>query len=404
MTIEEILQQMAEIIEAAEERDLTSEEAEQYEELETDLAAARRSQEIRTRQAAYETPVPPGIPVETGEEVNAELERAFDHFLRTGIPNADISDLQERAQGEGDGTAGGYAVPEGFRNRLVDRMVAFGGIASVIETISTSTGNPLPWPTLDDTENSGEIVEEHGTFSAGADLEFGTANLGAYKYAAGGAGATPLRVSVELLQDAAFDVQGLISRKLGQRIGRIQATHLISGTGVRQPKGIVQGLTGVELADDTAGVTYDDLVNFIHSVDPAYRASGRCRWAFNDQSLKTIRLIKDSNGDPIWRPDSATMATGPDGTPSTGGSTLLAYPVTIDQGFDDIDVDSASTNWGLFGDIYEGMVMRRVRDVTVVVNPWTRASYGEVEYSAWARMDAVPQNVNAYVALTGEEA
>jgi hypothetical protein len=28
-------------------------------------------------------------------------------------------------------------------------------------------------------------------------------------------------------------------------------------------------------------------------------------------------------------------------------------------------------------------------------------SYGEVEYSAWARMDAVPQDTNAYVALTG---
>lgn len=32
---------------------------------------------------------------------------------------------------------------------------------------------------------------------------------------------------------------------------------------------------------------------------------------------------------------------------------------------------------------------------------WTRASYGEVEFSAWARLDALPQNLNAYSALTG---
>ncbi len=71
-------------------------------------------------------------------------------------------------------------MPDGFRKKLVDRMKAFGGLANVVETVTTSTatrcrGRPSTTP-----RNSGEIVAEGGTFSSGADLVFGTASLGAY--------------------------------------------------------------------------------------------------------------------------------------------------------------------------------------------------------------------------------
>lgn len=391
MTIEEILAALQAILDSAEGRELTDEEVQNYEELEGKLTAAKRSTEIRARNAAYNT-VAPAVNVAAAKKDDT-LERAFDHYMRTGKENGDLVEL--RAQSEGVGTEGGYLVPEGFRNKLVDRMKAFGGVANVVESISTSTGNPLPWPTIDDTANTGEIVAEGGTFSSGADLVFGEASLTAYKYMAGGGSALPLRVSVELLQDAAFDVQGLVSSKLGERIARIQATHIVSGSGVSQPLGIVTGLTGVEIAADTAGIVYDDLINFIHSVDPAYRETG-CRWAFNDTMLATIKKLKDSNGDPIWRPLNADMAT------DTGGGTLLGYPVTIDQAFPNMTAASNTINWGTFGNLNEGYVIRRVKDVQLIVNPWTRAANGQVEYTAWARMDATQQNTNAYVALTGE--
>src|SRR3546814_17309575 len=102
---------------------------------------------------------------------------------------------------------------------------------------------------------------------------------------AGGGSNAPLRVSFELAQDAAFDVEGLVSRKLGERIGRIQSTHLVTGTGSGQPQGITDDRTGVQLAANT-GVTYADLLTFVHSVDPAYRESG-CRWEFHDTPLRS---------------------------------------------------------------------------------------------------------------------
>jgi HK97 family phage major capsid protein len=393
LTIEEILGALQAILDAAEGRELNDEEVARYEELETQLKGAQRSAEIRSRHAAYKAPNRSDLHVHVGTARQDDtLERAFDHYLRTGKENADL--VQLRAQGEGSPTEGGYLVPDGFRDKLIDRMKAFGGIANVVETITTSTGNPLPWPTVDDTANVGEIVAEGGTFASGADLVFGTASLGAYKYMAGGASNTPLRVSVELLQDAAFDVQGLVSRKLGERIARIQSTHLVTGNGSGQPKGIVHGLTPVQPAANT-GWTYADLVTFIHSVDPAYRERGR--WAFNDTTLGAIRKLVDLDGRPLLQPAGTASAAG-----SPGGETLLGYPVTIDQAFVDLDIDDSTDLCGVFGDLSEGYVMRRVKDITLIVNPWTRAANGQVEFTAWARMDGNQQNISAYSVLSGK--
>ena len=49
--------------------------------------------------------------------------------LKAGTANADLSQLRN-AQGEGTGSAGGYLVPTTFREMLVERMRAFGGVAS----------------------------------------------------------------------------------------------------------------------------------------------------------------------------------------------------------------------------------------------------------------------------------
>ena len=391
MTIEEIEAALQAVIDGAAGRDLTDDEVTNYEQLETQLTAAQRTEAIRARQAVRASVVT--APLHVAPKDDDTEEKAFTAYLRTGKANADLT----AAQSEGTGSEGGYLVPDGFRQKIVDRMKAFGGVAAEAETVTTTTGENLPWVTSDDTANVGEIVDEGGTFSSGADLTFGTATLGAYEYMAGGGSSTPLRVSYTLANDAAVDIAGFVSNKLGERIYRIQAQHLVTGTGVKQPLGLTRGLTGVEIAADGSGITYDDLIHFIHSVDPAYREMGNCRWGFNDSSLETIKKIKDSHGDPIWRQDNADMGT------ATGGGVLLGYPVLIDQGFPNFTAANNTINWGVFGDLREGYVVRRVRDVALLVNPYSRMANRQIEYSAWARMDATQQNTNAYIALTGEQ-
>jgi HK97 family phage major capsid protein len=403
-TIEEIQAAMNALLTAAEGRTLTDDEVTQYEALEAELVTTQRTMQIQQRNAAYNMPTgaPTGTPVAGPVGVPRQdegLENAFRAYLMTGQPNADLAELRgpSMAQGSSVGSEGGYLVPPGFRAKIVERMKAFGGIANVCDQLNTTTGNNIDWPTIDDTSNVAEVVGESAAPANQNGLVFGKKELRAYTYQTGGPSSAPIKLPRELIQDQAFDLEGRLARLLGIRLARARAADLANGNGVGKPLGLVYGLTGIEPAADTAGITYDDLLTFIHSVDPAYRESGKCRWVFNDTSLKTIRQIKDSNGDPMWRSMTSTMGDAP------GTGTLLDFPYTIDQGMPDIDIDNNTVNWGAFGDIEEGYVLRTVRGIEVVVNPWSSANTREIEYTAWMRADATQQNTAAYVALCGEQ-
>lgn len=394
--IDEIMAALKAIVDGAEGRPLTDDEVKRYESFEADLAN-KRTEAVKARMAAYEAPAPHGHSLAAVVHVAAPkpdngLEKAFNAYLRTGQENADIAELRN-AQSAGTDTAGGFTVPEGFRLKLVERLKAFGGIAEEVEVITTDSGNRLPWPTLDDTANSGQIVAEGATPAAGADLVFGERELGAFKYMAPGAGTDPLRVSVELLQDSAFDIESLVVRKLGERIARTQAVDWVTGTGTGEPEGITAPAAGATIAG--LAPTKDELIDALHSVDPDYRATAV--WAFNDLMLGEIRKLDDGNGRPLWLPLESS------GLESTPGGVLLGHRVRIDQAFP-TPVAAAGTKWGVFGDLREGYVIRRVRDIQLVVNPYTRANQGQIEYVLWARADGAVQNPNSYSVLAEDGA
>lgn len=389
-TIEDITAEMTALVDGAEDRSLTDDEVAQYEAMEQELQNVQRTEQIRSRNAAYNTVrVPAGVPTPGGAKESTYAE-AFSNYLRTGKPNAD---LIQNAQSEGVPSEGGYLVPDEFRQKLVERLKAFGGIGGVAERYTTGTGAPVEWPTLDDTGNVGEVVQEGNTFSAGADVVFGTNALGSYSYVAGGGASNPLRVSRELAQDTAFDLEGLLARILGVRIARIQASHWATGSGVQQPLGLITGRTPVQNAANT-GIAHDDLITAIHSVDPAYR--GDARWVFNDLTLASIEKIKDSAGNPIYRGRDANMALG------LNEDTLLGFPITIDQAMPTVVANSPTVQWGAFGDIRQGYVVRDIKTVELLVNPYTRMAYRQLEFTAWARADGTQQDTNAYITLSGK--
>jgi HK97 family phage major capsid protein len=264
---------------------------------------------------------------------------------------------------------------------------SYGGIAEVAETLTTSEGNPISYPTVDDTANVGEIVAEGGTFAAGADLVFGTRSLTAYKYMAGGAGNLPLKVSWELLQDAAFDVSSFVARRLGERIARLQAVHWATGTGTGQPQGLVTPIT----TSGTIGtLAYADLLATVLALDPAYRNGAR--WVMNDATYGSIMGLVDTTGRPLVNDQNQSISG------DVGGPNLLGYPVTIDQA---MPSKATGAKFLAFGNINEAYVIRRVKDITLVTLNELYAANGQTGFMAWARADGAVQNPNAIVVRTG---
>lgn len=395
-TIEEILAALQAIVDAADGRSFTDAEVAEYEALERELDTVRKSNELRARNIAYNTPVN-GSPAFIPNRKPETLDAAFEAYLRTGQPNADISGLRvTNEQGEGSSAAGGYTVPSGFRQKLVEVRKAFGGFAAHVDTFSTGNGQPLEYPSLDDTANEGDITAENAAVASGADLVFGTVALGAYKYTSAGAGTNlPLRVPVELLQDSAFDIAGLVARSLGTRIARKQATHWVTGTGVNQPKGIVAAsLTDDRALDTDDAPDYEDLVEFQDLLDEEYDTNAQ--WLMRKSTWSALRLIVDLNGRPIIQDSTEGISGRPQ-------RMLLGKPVIIDEAMPAIST-TADTYIAAYGDFREAYVIRRVSNLVVVVNPYTRAANGQVEYTAWERADGTVQNRSAYKILANDSA
>jgi HK97 family phage major capsid protein len=392
LTIEEVLEKMAAIIAAsdAEKRSMTDDEVTEYEALETQLAALRRDAEVRSRQAAYTTPTRSDLHINVAGAApveDAEVRSVFNRYLRGDAgAAAEYRDLNVGTPGDG-----GYTAPDGFRVKLVERLKAFGGLAAEAEEIVTETGTALPWMTTDDTANSGEIAAEGANGVGGADITFGQKTLGSFKYTAMGAdnsGDDPIRVSVELLQDSSIDIEAHVIKALATRIARKQAVHWVTGVGTTEPLGITSK-AATDSFDTFSVPDFDDLNALVYQLDPAYHANAK--WLVNFTTLGYLRGLKGTDGRPLLQNAAdASFANG-------FGGTILGYPVVVDQAMP--SYSTASAKAVIFGDLAESYVIRRVRDVQVVVDPYTRAKYGQVEINVFARADGTVQNDNSFVVL-----
>jgi HK97 family phage major capsid protein len=325
-------------------------------------------------------------PEKRAEQRAAEYERAFGSFLRYGMERLDGEQrqmlMEQRAttpQATSPGSAGGYLIPPGYRTVITEALKAYGGLYNHANVITTATGNNLQWPSNDDTSNKGQILAENAQVAV-ADVTFGTKSLDAYTYTS-----NRVMVSLQLLQDSAFDLDTWLPRKLGERLGRITAEHFITGDGSSQPEGIaVNANNGVTAA--SAALTYDNLIDLEHSLDPAYRANGRCRFLFNDSTLSVIRKLKDTMGRPLWLPVPVP------GMPST----VNGVSYTIDQGMANVGTGNKSV---LFGDFHAGYIIRQVLDMQLMRLSERWADMLQVGYFAFLRMDAIPDDPKAVRAL-----
>ncbi|PTQ12952.1 phage major capsid protein [Sphingomonas oleivorans] len=278
----------------------------------------------------------------------------------------------QNAQSIGTGAAGGYLVPTGWGGELLEALAAFGGIRDVATVIQTSGGNPIPWPTVDETAIEGEIVAENQS-ATDQDVTFGTTQIGAYKYSS-----KVFTVPFELLQDQGpgMDIEAFIRRAAATRIARITNKHFTTGTGTGQPQGIVtaSSVGKVGASGQAANVIYDDLVDLEHSVDPAYREMPGVGFMFHDTTLRGLKKLKDADGRPLWVPGVSTKE--PD--------TILSYRYKINQA---MPVMAANAKSILFGDMKQYLI-RDIMQVTLFrFDDSAFVKKGQIGFLAWSRHD-----------------
>jgi len=276
----------------------------------------------------------------------------------------------------GSGEEGGYTVAHEAIRELEIALLEFGGMRKVANVIRTAKGGDMPFPSTNDTSNTGAILAENGQYTE-LPIHFTTMTLKAYKYSS-----RLILVSVELMQDSSIDFASMVGRLLGERIGRITNTHFTTGDGSDKPNGIVTAATLGVTGSLGASITYNELVDLEHSVDPAYRQGAR--FMFHDDTLKVLKKVRvpqysgDTTGMPLWQSGLAVGA--PD--------TILGYGYTINQ--DMAQMGPGSPSGGdksvIFGQLSK-YIIRDVRDITLVRLDERYADYGQVGFLAFSRHD-----------------
>lgn len=272
----------------------------------------------------------------------AELSAEERDVLKAG--RVDLTP-QQRAQTSITGSSGAYTVPVDTMPEIDKAMSLWGPMwdAAIVRELGTSAGNRIEWPTVDDTAKTGRIKAENAAVDDDGtdDVVFGQKLLDAYVYDTG-----IVRVPMELLQDSAFNIEGLMADLFGERLGRLANTVLTTGTGTDQPNGIVTASALGKTAASGTALTADELIDLFHSVDPAYRASPKCRWMFNDSTLAAIRKLKDGQGNYLWQ-----MGDVRSGEPDQ----FLGKPYSVNQAMANIGLSAKPV---VFGDLSRYIVRK----------------------------------------------
>ena len=233
---------------------------------------------------------PEGKKEEKDGRASDEYKRAFWDRLRQSTVTPEVRNALE----VGELSEGGYLVPDEFERTLIQGLLENGIIRAHAHVISTSSGlHKIP------------VVASHGTATwideEGAYIEsdegFGQVQLDAHKVG------TLIKVSEELLNDSAFDLESYIASEFSRRIGDKEEEAFLMGNGTGKPTGILNatggGQVGVTAASATA-ITADELMDLYHSLLSPYRKSAI--WIVNDSTVKAIRKLKTNDGQYLWNP------------------------------------------------------------------------------------------------------
>ncbi|WP_454599116.1 phage major capsid protein [Qipengyuania sp. SM2507] len=322
--------------------------------------AEQAEQERRSRLRPNSDGSAPGVDggdQPSAEQRNSEYRSAFARFVCGAELSAEdrsvLRTMEQRIQTVGTPADGGYTVPTTLMNEIVRAMADWGPMfdEDVARNFTTTSGNPMTIPTIDDTASTPGAHAEGGevTDDGGKDITIGEKVLNAFAY-----DTEWIRWSFELDDDSIFVMEQLLGSLLGERLARNGNRQLTVGAGGAAPNGIVTASSLGVTAAATAALAADELITFQHSVNAAYRRSPKCRWQFADTTLAAIRKLKDGQGNYLWQMGDVRVEQ-PD--------MLLGKPYSIN---DDVPAIAAGAKPVIFGD-HSKYFVRKVGSVRTIV-------------------------------------
>lgn len=286
------------------------------------------------------------------------------------VKQPEVSNFRRFLQGEPirnaastDTASLGYLVPEDLYGQIVRKLYDYGTMLDLATVIQTQTLTDIP---VDGTAPTAYWIAEGGNFTDSSPT-VSRVQLGAHKLGA------LIKVSEELLQDSAFDVEEYVMSLTAEAMGVEMEAQFVAGTASGKPAGLVPSITAAITSSVTGSFNYNDVISLY--VDPindvpfgeAYARRGE--FLTNRKGLGTIMKLTDGAGHYIFQPSYQ------DGEPDR----LLGRPIHVSSAV-------SSTTPLIFGDytrymigLRGGMYMQRLNE--------RYADTGQVGFRVYQRVD-----------------
>jgi len=274
---------------------VSAEDAATYDKMEADMVALGKEIERLERQSAYDLEMaqPTSQPVTNAPtkpdeakigRASQEYKEDFGSVLRLKKPVHNVLSTTPDADG-------GYLVPVEFERRIVQGLEEANVIRRIARTISTSAERKIP---IAADQSVAKWTPENAPIQESM-LTFAQKTIDAYKLT------DLIRISMELLQDSMFDLEGYIADDFARAFGVAEEEAFCIGTGVGQPTGIFRETGGGTIGVNAGNaINTDNLIDLIYALKSPYRRNAT--FLMRDITVSAIRKLKDGNGQYLWQP------------------------------------------------------------------------------------------------------
>jgi HK97 family phage major capsid protein len=346
---------------------LSAEDGATYDKMEADVVALGKEIERLERQmvrdAELSTPTTDPITGDPQKSGTVKMGRASNEYKDDFGRHLRGKALLHNVMTEGMDADGGYLVPTEFERQIVMGLDEANVIRSIAKVITTSSERKIPLAASHSvatwTAENAALTESDPTFTQKQIDAFKLTDL--------------VKVSVELLQDSAFDIEAYIADEFVRAFGIAEEQSFCVGSGAGQPTGIFTangGSIGVTAASPTA-ITADNTFDLIYSLKSPYRRNAA--FLMNDTTVAILRKLKDSNGAYLWQP--SVQAGQPD--------RLAGYPIYTSPYVPTVSASAYTIGFGDFSNYWiadrQGRTVQRLNELY--------SQNGQVGFIATERVD-----------------
>ena len=297
------------------------------------------------------------------KQVDATMS-AFDQYCRKGIEGLEPD--EKKALTVSNDSTGGFLAPPEYVRELIKTITEISPIRSIARIRQTAQRS------IQVPKRTGQFaaawVAESGTRSETTGYTVGLEEIPAHEYYA------LIDISEQDLEDTVFDLEAEMQAEFAERFALLEGTAFVSGDAVGKPEGFMTNSSVSEVVSgNSSALLADGLITLVHSIKADYARSGT--FVFNRSTLAAIRKLKDTAGQYVFQA----------GMTLTGGvtNTILGYPYIEASDVPDIAANAYPVLFGDFRKAY--MIVDRV-SLSVLRDPFTQASSGNVRYLARRRV------------------